>query len=255
MHWLHSHATVACLVAVTCAVVVKAIWARRWTLRATSDQVKISERTITASLLLQLIALFLMSPLSSASAGRWLHAISGQWNLDTWIGHCLCLSAVAMIVVNVRCRLDISHDELRREVKYRFELPITVIAPVMLAFLACSPNADHDWPDLFDSPTDYWLDAYWTVFCTFGIYLVGGAVRALLILRRDARNRHTATIYLAACIAGIACSLARIVTTWIDYDEGAEVFWAGMCMFSLAFAVGANRSWRQKVRQMTGQRS
>ncbi|MGV0042072.1 hypothetical protein [Mycobacterium colombiense] len=250
MEWLHNHTVINALVGVTCVILANAIWARRWTLRPTTERLKLVERTMTVSLILQGPALFLASPASTMTVGWLLHAITGQWQLDTWAGHCLAISACALFALSIKARLFLNADEIRARFKRHFELPMTVAAPVMLALITRSPNADAEWADLFDSPTDHWLDAYWTILCMFVAYLLSRACGALLDLRLDLRNRRTATIYLCACAAGVAICCLRIISAWTD-DEYSHYLWLAECAVSAAFAHGSARSWRQKVRWLS----
>lgn len=231
----------------------RAVWVRRWTLSALSDQAKLTERTITVSLLLQLAGLFLMSPLSAATVGHVLHAVCGHWNLDAWAGHGCYMGAVGMFGVSVGSRLDISSNQLRWAYKRYVERPTTIVAPITLALLVESPSADKPWPDLFDCPTDYWMDAYWTLLCAFFIFVLVNITRVLVILRRDPRNRSTATVYIAASVAAIVACAAHAVTTWTD-DNYGHWFWIAGSGVAVVFGYAASRSWRLKLRRMIGTR-
>lgn len=204
------------------------------------------DRIFTVSLLLQLLALFLTSSVASATVGRGLHAMFGYWNIEDWMGHCLYLGACALLVVNVHSRLNFTLDEIRARFRQRFELPMTVIAPVLLALLMQSPHTDRYWSALTDSPTGCWLNFYWTLLCAFGIYLLGRSVEGLLILRRDPRNRRTAMVYLFACSAGIIVCVVRVVSAWAGEDF-SHWYWFVQCAASLAFAEASRSSWRRKV--------
>lgn len=227
----------------------RAIWARRWTLRTVSDQMKLAERSITASLILQALALLLLSPAGATSVGAALYSVFGQRNLNIWIGHSLFMSAAAMVVVNVKTRLCLSHDEIRAQFRQQFELPMTIVAPVSLALLCKSPNGDQDWADGFDCPTDHWLDVYWTIGCGFLIWLaIVGAGPAVLSLRLDRRNRTTANYYLAAITATVAVCLLRIATSWADADGYGRLFWVADASVPILLGYASARSWRQKIR-------
>lgn len=237
--------------AATCVVLARAIWTRRWTFRAVSERTKLTERTITSSLLLQFIALVLMSPLSSATVGRSVHAAIGQWNIPTWVGHCLFIDAAGLIVIYLKSRLDYTDDQIRIWFTRHFALPITAIAPIMLALITQSPNADKYWADLLDCPTDYWLDAYWTLGCSFVIYLMAHAIWVLHTLREEPRNKRTAAVYICACAAVITGSVLRITTTWTDDGTCSHWFWYAYSTVAITFAEASAHSWRQKVRRMT----
>lgn len=242
------------IIAATCAFLAFTIWERRWTMFAPSDTAKLTERTMTTALILQFAGLFLKSPLSSATVGHLFHAATGQWNIEDWAGDCCYIGAAGMIGTHVGSRLDVTHDEFRAGFKRHFEYPMTILVPVLLALLIKSPNASSDSPDMGDNPTDYWLDTYWTLLCGFIAYTLYQTTRALRILRRDPRNKTTATIYLAACTTGIVACALRIITTWTD-DNYSQWLWVGECAVAIACALAAGRSWRQKVLWLAGSRA
>lgn len=247
MQWWHRHEFLTAVLVITELYVGRAVWARRWTLRPTSDRAKLTERTITAALILMGVGIYLLSPAGSITAGVLLHAVFGQWNLDSWVGDCLSISAAALFLLNVESRLELSTDQLRERFKRRFGLPMTVAAPALLACLVESPNAGRYWPDLFEAPTDHWLDLYWSICCVFAAGMVACAALPLLDLRREARNRITASWYLVAVAGTIAGCGFRIVTTWADIDNFARWFWLSCCLVPNALAYASSRSWRLKV--------
>ena len=46
-----------------------------------------------------------MSPLASETVGHWLHALTGKWNLEDYIGHDAYIVAASAIVYNALGRL------------------------------------------------------------------------------------------------------------------------------------------------------
>lgn len=234
---------------IACLALCWSIWIRRATLRPISERAKLTERTITVSLILQLCGLFLLSPASTGTVGLFLYTLSGRWNIDAWIGHCLYVSAAAMIVVNVKTRLDIPDDEIRARFHRHFALPMTVGVPVTLCLMMSSSTGDVCWWDFFDAPTDLYLDIYWTLICGYVIYTLFCAAVTLTLLRHDPRNRPTATLYLGGCIIGIAVCALHIVGTWIDATTYTPLFWDCLSMAAITFAYGAGQSWRNKTRQ------
>lgn len=217
-----------------------------------TDSGKLTERTLTTCLLCQLAALFLMSALSGKTVGRLLHAATGQWHLDSWAGHCFFIGAAGMLVVNIGSRLDITHQQLRAAFRRRFELPMTVIVPILLGLLTMSSGADQNSPDMFMCKTDHWLDFYWTLLCGFLIFLLATAMGLLAVIRQDPRNRRTATAYMIALTAGCASCTLRIVATWENIDTGIDAyFWSADCLASLIFSWAAAQSWRKKVRDLS----
>jgi AraC-like DNA-binding protein len=237
------------IVGTTTAYLAWTIWLRRWTLRARTDRARFAERSLTVSLICQLCGLFLMTPLSARTAGRLLHALTGQWNLDCFAAHWLYIGSVALVGVHVASRLDISDGYLRRRFRQTFGLPMTIIVPISLALFTQSPAAAQYWPDLFYSHTDHWLDAYWTLVAAFGIYLLLYVIRALAIVRTDPRHRASADVYLTGCAVGILACVLRVLTTWLDFDTASYVswYWFGACAFAAAFSYSAGKSWQKKA--------
>jgi NADH:ubiquinone oxidoreductase subunit 6 (subunit J) len=235
---------------VACAVLAWAVWRRRWTLRTTSDYAKLTERTITMNLILQGASLYLMSPICAVDP--YLHTIFGHWNLDVFAGHMTNLGACAMLIVHVKSRFDYSIDEIRARFRQRFELPMAVLVPMLLALFVASPNATrHDWPDLLDAPVDGWLGTYWTVLCAYMIYLLVNPIPALFALRVDPRNHRTATVYLVVCFMGAVGLAGLIVSAWLDCHFG-RWFWLADSFGAMGLAVSSAYSWQLKVRWLAG---
>jgi hypothetical protein len=237
------------IIAATCVFLSYAVWIRRSTLTDPSEQSKLGERSLTISLICQGSGLFLMTPQSSRTVDPVLHAVFRHWNIDVFIAHWLYVCAAAMIGVNVASRLNITPDQLRHHFRLAFGLPMTILVPITLALIVQSPDADRHWPDLFYSPVDYWLDAYWTLIAVFVIAILAGTIWALTLIRVDTRHRHATNIYIAACVAGIIVCMVRIATAWFDIDGGDDapiLLWLGECGYTTAFSYAAIRSWRQK---------
>ena len=77
-------------------------WSCRWEVAA------------TLNIALQGVAVLLMSPLASETLGHWLHALTGKWNLEDYIGHDLYIVAASAIVYNALGRLQDDHAMQRR---------------------------------------------------------------------------------------------------------------------------------------------
>ena len=137
-----------------------------------------------------------MSPLASETIGRALHALTGKWNLEDYIGHDCYVVAASAIVYNALGRLQ-DDRAMQSAFKQYVERPATLCIPLMLATFAGERAAIYR-PDFFDVPTDFWLSTYWLLLCGMLIYLLGYGSRALLILRRDPRSRRIANVHLFA---------------------------------------------------------
>lgn len=243
--------TTAFIVAGTCTALIRAIWIRRRSFVSRCERAKLAQRCFTTSLVLQLAALVLKSPPTQRTIAPLLHATFGQWNLDEWAADSLVLGAVGLIAVHVSCRLNLDDERMFAAIKQHFQWPMTVFVPILLALLTQSPNAaGHEWPDMFDCPTDHWLDAYWTIMAVFLGYMLTWTTVLLMVVRRDDQSCATATFYISACVLGVVGCILRIVTTWTDENYTAW-FWIVECAVAFLFAHGAVQSWRQKVRSET----
>ena len=90
----------ASLIAITVGCIAWSLWIRRvtWNCRW--------EVAATLNIALQGLAVLLMSPLASETIGRALHALTGKWNLEDYIGHDCYVVAASAIVYNALGRLQ-----------------------------------------------------------------------------------------------------------------------------------------------------
>ena len=153
-------------------------------------------------------------PVASETLGHWLHALTGKWNLEDYIGHDLYVVAASAVVYNALGRLQDDHA-LQRTFKQYVELPATLCIPLLLATFTLGNGARIYRPDFFEVPTDFWLSAYWLLLCGTLIYLLGYGSRALMVLRKDPRSRNVANVYLIASFSGIMACVVRIVTSLV----------------------------------------
>lgn len=233
-------------VVIACMSLAWAVWERRWTLHSTNCQTALLERSVTIGLIDMLAGIFLQTPLSEATVGRALHALTGQWNLDDFVGDCCLISSLGGIGLSLFARTGLPTDQLRAAFKQHVERPMTIVYPVALLLFWQSPNANHYWPDFFDCPTDVWLDAYWTLMCAFCMWLLGRVTWVLIGLRRDPRNRPVACLYLLGSILGILLCGFRAYTTWADVPCRTTTWWS-YAVIAFLFAYSAQHSWRRRV--------
>jgi hypothetical protein len=238
----------ATLIAITLCCIAWSLWIRRvtWSSRW--------EVAATLNIALQGAAVLLMSPLASETVGVALHAVTGKWNLEDYIGHDLYIVAASAVVYNALGRLQDDHS-MQRTFKQYVERPATLCIPLLLVTFSLGNGAAIYKPDFFDVPTDFWLNTYWLMLCGTLIYLLGYGCRALLVLRKDPRSRRIANIYLAASAAGIAACLVRIVTAYVptlQAVEGGTLVWVFACMCGAGFALTSAESWRMKTKWFTG---
>jgi len=237
----------AILIAMTIGCIAWSLWIRRvtWTCRW--------EVAATVNIALQGAAVVLMSPWASETIGQALHALTGKWNLEDYIGHDCYIVAASAIVYNALGRLE-DENAMKVSFKQYVERPATLCIPLLLATFSIGNGAAIYRPDFFEVPTDFWLSAYWLLLCGTLIYLLVYGSRALLVLRKDPRSRRMANLYLAASASGIMACVVRITTAYvtpIQALEGGKLVWLFACTCGAGFALTSAHSWRIKSRWFT----
>jgi hypothetical protein len=232
------------LIAITTACIAWSLWIRRvtWSCRW--------EVAATLNIALQGATVLLMSPLASETLGHWLHALTGKWNLEDYIGHDMYIVAASAVVYNALGRLQDDHA-LQKTFRQYVELPATVCIPLLLATFWLGNGAGVYRADFFEVPTDFWLTVYWLLLCATLIYLLGFGTRALLVLRKDPRSRTIANVYLIASFSGIAACAVRVVTALVPSlqpIENGTLVWIFACMCGAGFALTSAYSWRIKTK-------
>jgi hypothetical protein len=238
----------ATLIAITLGCIAWSLWIRRvtWSSRW--------EVAATLNIALQGLAVLLMSPWASESLGHWLHAVTGMWNLEDYIGHDAYIVAASAVVYNALGRLADDHV-MQKTFKMYVERPATLCIPLLLAAFSLGNGARIYKPDFFDVPTDFWLAFYWLLLCGMLIYLLCYGGRALLILRQDPRSRKTANVYLVASASGILACIVRITTAFVPSlqpVEGGTLVWIFACGCGAGFAITSAQSWRMKTKWFSG---
>ncbi len=234
----------AVLITVTLACIAWSLWIRRvtWSCRW--------EVAATLNIALQGATVFLMSPFASETVGHWLHAVTGMWNLEDYIGHDMYVVAASAIVYNALGRLQDDHA-MQTTFKQYVERPATLCIPLLLAAFSLGNGAAVYSADFFELRTDFWLGAYWILLCSTLIYLLGYGARALLVLRKDPRSRKVANIYLAASVSGMLACVVRIVTALVPSlqpIENGTLVWVFACICGAGFALTSAHSWRVKTK-------
>ena len=238
----------ATLIAITLGCIAWSLWIRRvtWSSRW--------EVAATLNIALQGLAVLLMSPWASESLGHWLHAVTGMWNLEDYIGHDAYIVAASAVVYNTLGRLADDHV-MQKTFKMYVERPATLCIPLLLAAFSLGNGARIYKPDFFDVPTDFWLAFYWLLLCGMLIYLLCYGGRALLILRQDPRSRKIANVYLVASASGILACIVRITTAFVPSlqpVEGGTLVWIFACGCGAGFAITSAQSWRMKTKWFSG---
>ncbi|MCG5433275.1 hypothetical protein LV457_13400 [Mycobacterium sp. MYCO198283] len=234
----------AVLIAITLACIAWSLWIRRvtWNCRW--------EVAATLNIALQGAAVALMSPLASQTLGPALHALTGKWNLEDYLGHDCYIVAASAIVYNTLGRLQDDHA-MQSTFKQYVERPATLCIPLLLATFTFGNGAHVYRDDFFTVPTDAWLTTYWLLLCGTLIYLLGYGWRALLVLRKDPRSRRIANVYLFATGCGIVACTIRIVTAFVpslQLVENGVLVWFFACVCGAGFALSSAQSWRIKTK-------
>jgi hypothetical protein len=232
------------LIIITLASIAWSLWIRRVTWHCRW------EVAATLNIALQGCAVALISPWSSETLGVALHHITGEWNLQNYIGHDCYIVAASAIVYNAVGRLE-EGDRLQASFKQYVERPATLCIPLLLAAFSLSHGSDVYARDFFAMHTDFWLSVYWVLLTGTLGYLLAFGSRALLVLRKDPRSKNIANLYLVASASGMSACAVRMITAVIPALQGtvsAGLVWFFCCSCGAGFALTSAQSWRQKLR-------
>jgi hypothetical protein len=232
------------LIVITLASIAWSLWIRRVTWHCRW------EVAATLNIALQGCAVALISPLSSETLGVALHNITGEWNLQNYIGHDCYVVAASAIVYNALGRLE-DDNALQASFKQYVERPATLCIPLLLATFTLSRGSKIYASDFFALRTDFWLTVYWVLLTATLAYLLLFGSRALLVLRKDPRSKNIANLYLVASASGISACAVRMITAVIPPLQGpvaAGLVWFFCCLCGAGFALTSAQSWRQKIR-------
>jgi hypothetical protein len=232
------------LIIITLASIAWSLWIRRVTWHCRW------EVAATLNIALQGCAVALISPWSSETLGVALHNITGEWNLQNYVGHDCYIVAASAIVYNSVGRLEDDHS-LQASFKQFVERPATLCIPLLLATFTLSRGSETYARDFFSLHTDFWLSVYWVLLTAMLAYLLVFGSRALLVLRQDPRSRRFANLYLLASASGVAACVVRMTTAVIPPLQGTvsvALVWFFCCACGASFALISAQSWRQKVR-------
>ncbi len=135
---------------------------------------------------------------------RWLHSLTGLWNLEDLIGYLLLIIGLAM---NVFIVLTFLGDDLTLQIKVHqvIQFPLTVGVPLMVAFFLKSQDAVSQYrSDIFvvDGGVDFCLAGFWVIWGALLFHLLAAVMRALISIRRYWAYRLLATAALVACVIG-----------------------------------------------------
>jgi hypothetical protein len=232
------------LIIITLASIAWSLWIRRVTWHCRW------EVAATLNIALQGCAVALMSPFASETLGIALHNITGEWNLQNYIGHDCYVVAASAIVYNAVGRLA-SDNTMQASFKQFVERPATLCIPLLLATFTFSHGSKTYSRDFFEMRTDFWLTMYWLLLCGTLAYLLAYGSLALLVLRTDPRSRRVANFYLIASASGITACVVRITTALIpplQTQLSVGLVWLFACLCGAGFALTSAQAWREKLR-------
>lgn len=234
------------LIAFTLACTSWSLWIRRATWR------RQWEAATTIGVAMQGAGLALIHSPASAPMEYLLHAFTGEWNLEQYLGHVFYLVAISAVVYNAIERLDDARHT-HKSFQLNVEFPLTLAIPLMLVTFSVGNGGNVYRANFFDVPADIWLDLYWTVTCGLWGHLLIYASRALLVLRRDPKSRRVATIYLCGSLSGIIACALRLISVYVPVlgtlDHGI-LFWGFACALGISFALGSGYSWLTKLKKL-----
>jgi len=238
------HKVIHTLIAFTLACAAASLWTRRLTWSCPWEVAP------TLGIALYSAGAVLTAPLATTFTGRALHAVTGIWHLDDYLGHLCYLWAAGAIVFAALSRL-IDDDGILRASIRRLELPVLLVVTAMLVALAMSDTNNGYYPDMYDVPVDTWLAVYWLLINGMLMSLFTYAARQLLILRQDERSRRTANMFILGSVCGfLSCvaGLANALMPQLDTMSADAVVWFLSCASGVSFIGGAAYSWRTKMR-------
>lgn len=226
-----------------------ALWQRRFTWRM------YWESAATAAVSFNLLGLIMASEYVTDTLGRWLFELTGIGGLSNYLDHLLFTGALAAFVTHMQFRTEALGDRLNRKMFRRLNAPLTVVVPLLLALLYCSPRVHSGPVDLDEMHVSIdcgtpWVMAYWMVLCATDLYLLCYLGVLLLEVRIDPRSRRYADAYLVAVLFGVMAIGICLVTRLYDDHDNEKYMWLFWCMSVTVFCGGTGYSWWAKERAL-----
>lgn len=224
--------------------VVWSLWVRRttWSCRW--------ETATTAAVAFLGAALVLAAPGSSAIVPHGLWYPTGHQEFTDLAGDICAIASGACLVYALLTRF--AYGSSLRKKFGRCVLTPTALVAVPLIILFTVGDAGVTMHERIDSVAER---AYTALLSAMLIYLLGYAVRALLVLRRHQKHRTVANVYLVACAGGlVSCVLTISGAVSPDLDSAlhdAPAMALSTLIFAAGLAFGAAYSWRRKTAQFT----
>ena len=221
------------------------LWARRL---AVGNQ---WETATTQALVLIIVGSVLISPVLGAQPLEWLHRLTGLWNLEALLGGVFILAGITRICQMLIRRVEPEPGATRYIRRWVHAPTAITLAAAWLGFAiggaGTDPHALSHTPPM--GPINVWIKSYWIALAISIIYLTSVAIRYLLILRTEPRHRPVATLYLIACLGGMALGVLSVTGALIGHRSTpvmigstiAFLVWLG------GYIVVAAYSWRRKT--------
>jgi hypothetical protein len=213
------------------------------------------EQAITHSIVMQALAIFLQVPPFNDLPAALMYRITGQYNLEAFVGYGLALGSIGSIAYHFTAMIK-DDDDLRRSFKRNVELPIILCLALMFAFLQSGAGVRINDSLFYLAPHDNWLKLYWLTFCITSVWMILYSLRGIRVVRHYPSSRGVMTIFLCASYSGIAGIMVRTVQAIVQPSflhgalglAAASVFGCGSM---LLWTGGAAYSWARRVRWFT----
>ncbi|AXH46811.1 hypothetical protein SEA_ACOLYTE_68 [Mycobacterium phage Acolyte] len=225
-------ATITLLIALVALWIVRRSWHIAW------------ERPAILIVALQALDILLVTGPVSRCLGPKLYALTGVWNFEELIGHICYMISMFTLLYLVADRLDMTPRQFRFFVRYRIELPATLVIALMVAIFVSKMG---DWyvPDTIAAHTTPWSYLYWLTMIAGIAWVLVQVAQVLMILRRDPRSRRAADAYLCAISVSAVCCVAFILAL-------EPLQWLLVRGEVVGYAIAASYSWRSKEAYLRG---
>ncbi len=224
-------------------VMVLALWMRRSSLRHRW------EGGPTLIVLSAIGATMFMSRAGSVAIGRPLHALTGMWNLEDFIGHVLALICAATLAYVVMARFNADDETLGEEFHALVGIPLTFLIPLLFALFLQSKGSREYATNFYDVGGDFgeylYLEGYWMLLTVALAYILGWSIRHLWVLRRDEPS-PVVTLYLATATLTLAFFTALTVHAVTSLRVGNFAWHLGyLCVIGWTGTPAV--AWRRRV--------
>jgi hypothetical protein len=233
--------------ALACAVF--AVYQRRITWHCRGEQL------ITGSIVMQALSVAMQVPPFNTILGDGAHWLTGQWNLEAYVGYGLALGSMGVLAHHFHAMIE-DDDDLRRGFRRHVELPTILGLALMFAFLQSGAGIHIDDSLFYLAQQDIWLRLYWLTFCLTSTWILAYVVRAIRVLRAYPSSRRVMTVYLCAAYCGVTAIAIRTIQAVCPLHAslglvGSSVFGAGAM---LLWTCGAAYSWTRRIRWFTNRK-